>query len=144
MNDVELAVSCFMKGFNCSQSILSTYGTQFGLTREIALKIAAGFGGGMGRVGKTCGAVTGAFMVIGLKYGIIKATKIKEKERTYELIREFISKFKDRNGTVACKELLDCDISTPEGRNIAMEKKLFIDICPNLVKDSAEILEEII
>ena len=144
MNDVERAVSCFMKGFNCSQSIFSTYGTQFGLTCEIALKIAAGFGGGMGRVGKTCGVVTGAFMVIGLKYGNIKATKIKKKERTYELIREFISKFKDRNGTVACKELLDCDISTPEGRNIAMEKKLFIDICPDLVKDSTEILEEII
>lgn len=61
MNDVERAVSCFMKGSNCSQSILSTYGTQFGLTREIALKIAAGFGGGMGRVGKTCRAVTGVW-----------------------------------------------------------------------------------
>jgi len=70
MSRVEEAVSCFADGFSCSQSIVSTYGTEFGVDREKALKISTGFGGGMGRLGGTCGAVTGAIMVIGLKYGI--------------------------------------------------------------------------
>ena len=61
------AVSCFKDGFSCSQALLSTYGDQFGLNHELALKVSGAFGGGMGRMGETCGAVTGAFMVIGLK-----------------------------------------------------------------------------
>jgi C_GCAxxG_C_C family probable redox protein len=62
MNRVEQAVSCFKNDLNCSLAILATYGQQFGLARETALKLAAGFGGGMGRMGHACGAVTGAFM----------------------------------------------------------------------------------
>ena len=73
MSRVEQAVSCFQGGFNCSQAVLSTYAQDFGLDREAALKLAAGFGGGMGRMAGTCGAVTGAFMVLGLKHGPTEA-----------------------------------------------------------------------
>ena len=73
MSRVEQAVSCFKGGFNCSQAVLSTYAQDFGLDREAALKLAAGFGGGMGRMAGTCGAVTGAFMVLGLKHGPTEA-----------------------------------------------------------------------
>jgi C_GCAxxG_C_C family probable redox protein len=144
MTNVENAISLFKKGFRCSQAILSTYGIQFGLDQELALKLASPFGAGMGSLGNTCGAVTGAFMVLGLKYGNSKVGEMKKKEKTYQIVKEFVEKFKSRNGTIMCKDLLNCDISTFEGRNKAIEEKLFIEICPNLVRDSAEILEELL
>ena len=144
MNNIENAVSLFKKGFRCSQAILSTYGTQFNLDREVALKLASPFGAGMGSLGNTCGAVTSAFMVLGLKYGNSKVGQIKKKEKAYEVAKEFVNRFKSRNGTIICRELLDCDISTSEGRNKAIEDQLFIKVCPKFVEDSAEILEELL
>lgn len=144
MTNVEDAISLFKKGFRCSQAILSTYGAQFGLDQELALKLASPFGAGMGSLGNTCGAVTGAFMVLGLKYGNSKVGDIKKKEKAYQITKEFVEKFKSRNGSIMCKELLDCDISTPEGRNKAFEDQLFIKVCPKVVQDSAEILEELL
>ena len=144
MSRVEQAVSCFKEGFSCAPALLSTYGTQFGLSREIALKVADGFGGGMGRMGKTCGAVTGAFMVIGLKHGRTVARDTQAHEKTNSLVNEFVHRFKSRNGSIGCKELLGYDISTPEGLNIAREKKLFDSVCPKCIQDAAEILEQIL
>jgi C_GCAxxG_C_C family probable redox protein len=144
MTKVERTLSMFKEGFVCSQALLVTYGEQFGLRRETALKVSAAFGGGLCRMGETCGAVTGALMVIGLKYGNVKAKDKKSREKTYELAREFIKKFEDRNGTINCKRLLDCDISTPEGLSTAREKKLFQSVCPKCVQDAAEIVEQIL
>ncbi len=144
MSRIEQAVSNFKDGFNCSQSILSTFSVEFGLNRDIALKLATGFGGGMGLLGKTCGAVTGALMVIGLKYGTASIEDKAAVEKTYGLVQKFIKEFTDINGSSSCHDLLDCDISTPEGINSAMEKNLFTTLCPNFVRTSAEILEKIL
>ena len=100
MNKVERAVSCFKTGFSCSQALLSTYGTQFGLTRETALKISGAFGGGMGRRGETCGAVTGAFMLIGLKHGMTSVDDAVAKEETYRLVNEFVARFNVKSCSV--------------------------------------------
>ncbi|MHC4156261.1 MAG: C-GCAxxG-C-C family protein [Planctomycetota bacterium] len=143
VNNVNQAVALFEQGFNCVQAILAVYGKQFGLERETALKLACGFGGGM-RMGQTCGVVTGAFMVLGLKYGQTEAEDRGPKERTYELVRQFVEKFESRNGSVMCKELLGCDISTPEGMKTARERDLFVSFCPKMVRDSAEIIEEML
>ena len=144
MNPVEQAVSCFKGGLNCSQAILATYGQQLGLDRELALKLAAGFGGGMGRLGHTCGAVTGAFMVLGLRYGPVEAGDQQAKETAYERVREFAKRFEARNGTAVCRDLIHCDIETPEGLAMAREQKLFVTVCPKFVQDAAEILEEML
>ena len=144
MSRVELAVSCFGEGFSCSQAVLSTYATQFGLNREIALKIAEAFGGGMGHMGEACGAVTGAFMVIGLRYGRTIAGDRQSQDKTDILVNEFVNRFKSRNTSIVCKELLGCDLSTPEGTNMAKEKNLFATICPKFVQDAAEIIEQIL
>ena len=144
MSRVELAVSCFREGFMCSQALLSTYGPQFSLDREIALRIADGFGGGMARMGETCGAVTGAFMVIGLKYGRTAVEDMQAHEKTYNLVSEFVRRFQSRNESIVCRELLGCDISTPEGLNSARDKNLFTTICPKYVRDAAEIVEDIL
>ena len=144
MDKVERAVSCFKEGFSCSQALLSTYGAQFGLNREMALKVSGAFGGGMGRMAETCGAVTGAFMVIGLKYGKTRVEDEQTKEKAYSLVKEFVDKFKSRNGSIICRELLGCDISTPKGMTLAKEKKLIATLCPKFVQDAAEIIEQIL
>jgi len=140
----ESAVACFNTGLTCSQAILSTYGDEFGLDRELALKLSCAFGGGMACMAETCGAVTGAFMVIGLKHGRTRAKDVRVKNKTYELAKEFISQFRSRNGSIICRELLGLDISTPEGMRLAKKRKLFTTACPNYVKDAAQIIEDIL
>jgi C_GCAxxG_C_C family probable redox protein len=144
VNRIEKAVSLFQEGFNCSQAVFSTYAVEMGMDRDIALKVAQAFGGGMGQMGETCGSVTGAFMVIGLKYGRTSVDDDEAKTKTYKLVKEFTEKFKARNGTIICRELLGCDIGTPEGQRIAKEKMLVSTLCPDFVRDAAEILEVIL
>jgi C_GCAxxG_C_C family probable redox protein len=139
----EQAVEFFESGCNCSQAVLGSYGPELGLDREQAFRVATGFGGGM-RMAETCGAVTGAFMVLGLKYGNSTAEDKEGKAKTYEKIVEYTNRFKARNGSVSCRELLGCDISTPEGMEKAQENKLFSTICPKMVQEAAEILEEML
>jgi len=144
MNDIERALSYLKEGYSCSQSILLTYGKRFGISRENAIKVASSFGGGIGGMGDICGAVSGAFMAIGLKYG---KTNIDEKginEKSYEKVREFVEKFKGINGAIKCNDLLGYDISTSEGRQLAKEKNIFKTVCPKAVQTSAEILEELL
>jgi C_GCAxxG_C_C family probable redox protein len=124
--------------------VLAAYAEQFGLTEEQALKVAGGFGGGMGRMAETCGAVTGAIMVIGLKFASTIPGDIQGKENAYAVVREFVHRFKGRNVTVLCRELLDCDISTPEGMKRAQQEKLIKKCCPKLIQDAAEILDQLI
>jgi C_GCAxxG_C_C family probable redox protein len=141
MSRLETALSRFAAGFNCSQVVLSAYAE--GIDDETALKIASGFGGGMGRMADTCGAVTGAFMVLGLKYGHASPDR-EAKEAIYARIRDFAKWFKGRNGSLACRDLLACDISVPEGLRRATDEKLFSAVCPKFVRDACEILEEML
>jgi C_GCAxxG_C_C family probable redox protein len=143
MSRIEAAASRFAEGYNCSLAVLSAYAPVVGLAEETALKIAAGFGGGMGRMAETCGAVTGALMVLGLKHGATSPDR-EAKERIYEQVREFAKRFKARNGSLVCRELLGCDISTPEGLQRAREADFVSKICPKFVRDAAEILKEML
>ena len=141
MNRIETAVSRFAQGFNCSQAVLSAYAGQFGLDEETAAEIASGFGGGMGRMPDTCGAVTAAFMVLGLRYGQNSPDR-EAKETIYARIKDFAERFQARNGSLACRDLLDCDISTAKGLQQARKMELFTNSCPKFVRDACEILEE--
>lgn len=98
----------------------------------------------MARLGETCGAVTGGFMVIGLKHGKTKADDDAARERTYALAQELTRRFRARNGTIQCRELLGHDLSTEEGRDAVAEQNLFVTRCPKFVLDAGEILEEIL
>lgn len=144
MKKPEQAVTYFNNGFNCAQAVLSVFSNQFNIDKETALKLASGFGGGMGRMAETCGAVTGAFMVLGLKYGNLKAEDKESKEKTYSLIKKFTDRFCAKNRSILCKEILGYDISSTQEHTIAREKGLFSQICPKCVKDSVEILEEML
>ena len=143
MTNSDKAKAIYNEGFSCAPAVLAAYCEQFGLERDNALKIATGFGGGM-HLGQTCGAVTGAIMVIGLKYGKTKADDNKAKQKTYEVSKRFADKFRARYGSIECKALLGCDITTPEGMKEARDKKLFSTICAEYVSAAADILDEIL
>jgi len=138
---IENAVECFNNGFNCAQAVFSTYCEQLGLDKETALKISCGFGGGMGRLGETCGAVSGAYLLIGLKYGMYLKDDGAAKEKTYELVGEFSRLFKERNKTTICRELLGVDLLAGDKRTASERVK---SICPKMVRDAAEIVEELL
>ncbi|MCX8130936.1 MAG: C-GCAxxG-C-C family protein [Clostridia bacterium] len=143
MGRAENAVEYFSKGFNCSQAVLSAYCEEFGLDMDTAMKVSCAFGSGM-KMGETCGAVTGALMVIGLKFGQAKENDWESKEKTYAMVREFIKRYKEINNSVICRELLNCDISTEEGMKEAREKEYFRCICPRLVSDAVKTLESML
>jgi C_GCAxxG_C_C family probable redox protein len=144
MNKINEAVECFKNGFNCSQAVFSTYCEVYGIDKKTALKIATSFGGGMGHTGETCGAVTGAFMLLGLIYGKYRADDEGSKEKTYTLVQEFTDRFKKLNGSVRCTELIGHDLSTKDGVKNAKLNNVFETLCPKYVKDSAEIVQKLI
>jgi C_GCAxxG_C_C family probable redox protein len=143
MNHVERAAELFESGYNCSQAILAAYGPSFGLTEADALKVAAGFGGGMGCSGGVCGAISGAFMVIGLKYGATEPADKTAKYKTYELVLRALRMFEEQAGSLNCRELLGFDLGTAEGRQRAREAGAF-DICTQFVRGAAEILDAVL
>jgi C_GCAxxG_C_C family probable redox protein len=134
----------FEGDWNCCQSIIMTYGPLYGLPINTSSRIGTSFAGGMARRGEVCGVVSGSLMVIGLKYGMENETDSEKRDKTYELVNAFLDKFKEKHEYLRCRDLLDCDISTPEGRKTAKEKQLFKTICPKLVSSAAELLEDII
>ena len=104
--------------------MFSAFAEQMGMDFETAVKVASGFGGGMGGV-PVCGAVVGAFMALGLKYG----ETAPEGFKTAPLIEEFADRFKAQHQSINCRDLLGCDLRTPEGRQTAKEKNLFATVC---------------
>ena len=142
MNRKEKTRDLFKEGFSCSQAVLAAFSEEFGLPAETALRIGQGFGGGIARTADICGAVTGGIMVIGLKYGRTRADDEAAREKTYSLVRELLRRFRARHGALACKDLLGCDIGTPEGLKISNEGKLHEHLCPRLLDSAVEILED--
>ena len=129
----EIAGTVFSQNFNCSQSVFSAFATQFGLDTETALKLASPFGGGVARRGEICGAVTGALLALGLARG---AKAPAGKEEIYRLSQEFMRLFEEKHGTLLCRDLIACDLSTPTGLQAAREKRVFTTIFPVLVQDA--------
>ncbi len=144
MNKVEESLKLFNDKNSCSQSVFAPWAVALDMDQDTALRLACAFSGGMGGQGMTCGAVTGAFMAISLKYGRVAVDDVAAREKTDQLVKLFIQKFKERNNNkLDCSELLGHDRSNPEDVAFMRENGIFQKICPGCVKDAAEILEEI-
>ena len=142
----ELAAQYHARGYGCAQSVLAPYAPDYDLTEELALKLGTGFGSGMGRMCEVCGALTGAFMVLGLKYGKVNTDGNRygnETETTYKLVAELAQKFATRNGSIYCRELIGHDLSDPAERAKVVEAGLFKTTCGNCIHDAMELLEEV-
>jgi C_GCAxxG_C_C family probable redox protein len=144
MGVVEKAEAAFEEGFSCSQSVFSAWASELGLDRETALRVATAFGGGMGHRGDTCGAVTGAFMAIGLKHGRLRPDDEETRDLAYGLVERFVQEFESRHGSIVCRELLGYDLSTPEGQRLSEELWPEGAPCEQAVRDAAEILQQIL
>lgn len=145
MNHADLAEKLFREGYNCSQAVLLAFSDVTGLDDDTAAKIASSFGGGLGRMREVCGAVSGAAMVLGLAKGYSDPKEFEAKKAHYKLIQDFAKRFKEKNGSIICRELLSgvrtVENGVPEARTDGYYKKR---PCPLLVKDAAEILEEML
>ncbi len=120
--------------YNCAQSVLTAFAEDLGLDEDRSMKIALAFGGGMAGTKNICGALTGALMVLGMKYGIDKADEL-QKDKVYSLTNTLFDKFSERNGTLICRELLGNDLITEETKK---------ELCTNFVKEAVEIIETLI
>ncbi len=142
-NCPEHAVSRFLKSMNCSQAVLETYAPALGMSVKTARRIAAPLAGGMG-MGSECGAVTGALLVIGLKYGKTRDEDAAADAATFKRVAQLVKEFKARHGHLGCSELLGVNMGDPEGIKEAEQKGLFTKQCPAYVRSAAEILEKVL
>ncbi|OLS22285.1 MAG: hypothetical protein HeimC3_31620 [Candidatus Heimdallarchaeota archaeon LC_3] len=131
------------KSGNCAQAVFGTYVEQLGLGKvdyDTCLKITSAFGGGIARTGNVCGALTGAIMVIGLKYGGIKR---EDQEKTNEVVGKLLNEFKLLNGSIICRELINHDLITDEDVKLAFQNESFNN-CPKFVEDASMMLEKLL
>jgi C_GCAxxG_C_C family probable redox protein len=138
------AITSFRSGLNCAQAVLTAYSDSLGFDNNLALNLSCGFGGGMGRLQETCGAVSGSYMVLGIYNGKIFADNADKKEATYSMIQKFSEKFKSINGVTDCKSLIKCDLRTEQGHLFAKENNLFETVCEKCILDSIRIADELI
>ena len=144
MNYCKIASQKFEEGFNCAQSSFYPFAKNEGLTEEQALKLTTAFGAGMIYRGEMCGAVTGAMMALGLKYGRSKVDDTDAKELTYSLVKELHTRFEKKFGTVLCRELLGLADTSPLSWEIANSRNLFVKNCPFYVAEAVKITNELI
>jgi len=136
--------SLFREGFNCGQAVLVPHASALGLSEEQAFKLAAGLGAGMGRMQETCGAVTGACLVLGLRYGHTAADDKARKEHTYGLIRHFHEEFATVHLSTRCSDLLGVDLRTEEGQNSFKEQELNKTVCLKCVGTADGLVRKIL
>jgi C_GCAxxG_C_C family probable redox protein len=141
---VARACALFDEGVSCAPAVFAAFAPRLGLSEDLAARSACCFGGGMIGSGKTCGAVTGAMMALGLAYGAGAQMDLPRKQAAYARTAELWKRFADRQGSIACKDILGLDLSTPEGRTQAAASGVFKTKCAGVVRDAAQILAELL
>lgn len=144
MNKSEYAMERFLNGCNCSQAVFTSYCTELGIEEKLGLKLACPFGGGMGHSGEVCGAVSGALLAIGLKYGQDSVDDKQAKADNYRIANDFINRFKKLNGSVNCTQLIGYDLSDDSELEAAKQTDAFKVKCSKYVGDAVKLLEEVI
>ena len=119
---VSRAVENFMQGYGCCQSVVAAFADIYGLDETMAKRIAAGFGGGVGRMRMMCGAVSGIVMLVGLDCGQTEGSDRAGKSACYKVVQELLAKSKTDNGSLICAELLGIKGPVPMGQYVASER----------------------
>lgn len=142
MSKQDIAISKFDRGNNCAQSVLTAFTKQLNIDDESALKLSSGFGAGMGRTQGTCGALTGAYMVLGLKYGKPFPDDIAN-EKLAGMIQKLTHEFESEHGFTNCRDLLKVDLTKLEGQTAFTKNKLHTSVCSHCVNSAVALLEEV-
>jgi C_GCAxxG_C_C family probable redox protein len=138
------AEAIFRQGFSCSQAVLAAFADSGGLDVDRALRLGNGFAAGMCGLGRTCGAVSGGILAIGLLHGRTRPDDHAARDATSGRVRRLTAEFRWRHGTLDCRALLGCRIDTAEKRQAARDAGLFLRVCPPLVRSAAEIVEQVL
>lgn len=142
----DAAYAWFLQGYNCSQSVVAAFAPQLGLTEEMALRLSAGFGAGIGRMREVCGAFCGVVTVLSMVYA--DPTDPKDKSRIYALVQEAAEQYRSRNGgSIICRELLAKAGAAPAGGTAAEERTADYykkRPCPELCRICADLCAEFI
>jgi C_GCAxxG_C_C family probable redox protein len=134
---VEIASAYSDRGFSCAQSVFAAFAVRNGLEEATALKLASTLGGGLSRHGEVCGAVSGALLALGLALG---SDRPEGKEESYRRGDDFLKRFQHIHGTLLCRELINFDLHTPEGLELARASGVLKTRCPVFVRDAAAIV----
>ena len=143
----QLARELFLKGYNCAQSVFCAFTDLTGYDIGASARMASSFGGGLGRLRETCGVVSAAALVLGIVKGYGDPADYEAKKRHYALVREFAARFKEKNESISCRELLTLAGLSPEsgGEPEQRDEEFYRRRpCPRLVYDAARILDEMI
>lgn len=142
---VERAVAAFEEGYNCAQAVFVTYADLFGVDRETALKLASPMGGGIGRMREVCGAVSAMALLAGLKEGNMDPVCEEGKEKIYLLTRQMAEKFREKNGSIICRELLGLQTMEESARPSERTEEYYSKRpCSRLVAAASGIVEELL
>jgi C_GCAxxG_C_C family probable redox protein len=139
---IERAVTMFVDGYSCAQSLLAVYGPELGVEREAALRLAAPLAGGLSRTDGPCGAATGALLVLGLRHGHSHPQDDEGKERIRKLTQEFLRRYQERKGSTMCTDILGHNLSQPGVPEKVKDGQLSNLTCPDAVRTAAQLLEE--
>ena len=140
----EKAEALFREGYTRSQAVVLSFEDVTGLDRETACRLSASFGGGMGRLREVCGGVSGMLMVAGYLYGFSDPTDRAAKAEHYALVQEMARRFRERNGSIICRELLGEKAGSGHVPEARTEEYYRMRPCERMVFDAAEILEEML
>lgn len=143
MNEATEAENLMLRGYACSQAVLLPHATALGLDPGTAVRVAAPFAAGM-RAGSVCGAVTGAFMVLGLALCDEDCVTRDGRAPIAAAVSEFSERFIERYGSVDCPDIIGCDLRTPQEAKTAMEEGRFATRCAKAVRAASEILAEML
>ena len=141
---VERAAATFAEGYNCAQSVFSTYADCFGMDRETALRMSSAMGAGVGRMREVCGAVSSMAMLAGLKEGNADPHDEEAKEHIYALVRQMSARFREAYGTVVCRELLGLEEGVEESAKPSIRTPEYYASrpCSGIIACAARIIEE--
>ncbi len=145
MSKAEYAAELLISGMSCSQSMLAAFGPDYGLDRTLAVRLGAGLGGGLGLTGNVCGAVNGACILLGLILADPDNTDKERQKMVYEATALFLKRFQERRGSTQCRDILAKEgYNVPEDWPMLREKKILADLCPGVVRDAAQCLEDVL
>jgi C_GCAxxG_C_C family probable redox protein len=137
------AVERFTRGWNCAQAAFTVFAGDLGFDEKTAARLAAGFGGGLGREGEACGAVTGAIMALSLRHAGSQPEVAAERQKAYDMAQAVVREFRARFGSAVCRDLIGCALNTPEGLRKAREQKRFQNVCPRYLRAAVELAEKL-
>ncbi len=143
MDKHDKALTNFREGYRCSQAVLSAYASEFDIDESVANKISICLAGGSG-VGGECGAVSAAYLVIGLKYGFSSPGGHDEFGLVMEKNQDFISKFREKHGDIDCPKLINLDIFSEEGFQTFIGNNIKETVCTDFVSSAIHILDELL